>query len=199
MPVGTPGLTVGASYRKVGWRASDTHEVSFDACRVPADHLLGERGRGYSQFLETLADGRVAIAALSVGLARGCLEESVRYAGEREAFGQPIGAFQALQFKIADMRVGVETARLAYQRAAWLRDRGRPFATEASIAKLYASEVAVSSAREAVQVHGGYGFVEDFPVARFYRDAKVLEIGEGTSEIQRVLIARALGLPGTEL
>ena len=162
VPVGTPGLTVGASYRKVGWRASDTHEVSFDACRVPADHLLGERGRGYAQFLETLADGRVAIAALSVGLARGCLEESVRYAGEREAFGQPIGAYQALQFKIADMRVGVETARLAYQRAAWLRDRGRPFATEASIAKLYASEVAVSSAREAVQVHGGYGFVEDF-------------------------------------
>ena len=199
VPVGTAGLTVGPSYRKVGWRASDTHEVSFDGCRVPADHLLGERGRGYAQFLETLADGRVAIAALSVGLARGCLEESVQYASEREAFGQPIGAYEALQFKIADMRVGVETARLAYQRAAWLRDRGRPFATEASIAKLFASEVAVSSAREAVQVHGGYGFVEDFPVARFYRDAKVLEIGEGTSEIQRVLIARALGLPGTEL
>jgi alkylation response protein AidB-like acyl-CoA dehydrogenase len=199
VPAGTPGLTVGPAYRKVGWRASDTHELSFEGCRVPADHLLGERGRGYAQFLETLADGRVAIAALSVGLARGCLEESVRYAGERQAFGQAIGAFEALQFKIADMKVGVETARLAYQRAAWLRDRGQPFATEASIAKLYASEVAVSSAREAVQVHGGYGFVEDFPVARFYRDAKVLEIGEGTSEIQRVLIARALGLPGTEL
>jgi alkylation response protein AidB-like acyl-CoA dehydrogenase len=199
VPAGTPGLTVGPGYRKVGWRASDTHELSFEGCRVPADHLLGERGRGYAQFLETLADGRVAIAALSVGLARGCLEESIRYAGERQAFGQAIGAFEALQFKIADMKVGVETARLAYQRAAWLRDRGRPFATEASIAKLYASEVAVSSAREAVQVHGGYGFVEDFPVARFYRDAKVLEIGEGTSEIQRVLIARALGLPGTEL
>jgi short/branched chain acyl-CoA dehydrogenase len=134
-----------------------------------------------------------------VGLARGCLEESLRYASEREAFGRPIGAFEALQFKMADMQVGVETARLAYQRAAWLSDHGRPFATEASIAKLYASEVAVSSAREAVQIHGGYGFVEDFPVARFYRDAKVLEIGEGTSEIQRVLIARALGLPGTEL
>ncbi len=199
VPIGTPGLTVGPSYRKVGWRASDTHEVSFDGVRVPADHLLGERGRGYAQFLETLADGRVAIAALSVGLARGCLEESVRYASEREAFGRPIGAFEALQFKIADMQVGVETARLAYQRAAWLRDHGRPFATEASIAKLYASEVAVSSARDAVQVHGGYGYVEDFPVARFYRDAKVLEIGEGTSEIQRVLIARSVGLPGTEL
>jgi short-chain 2-methylacyl-CoA dehydrogenase len=195
VPAGTAGLTVGQPYRKVGWRASDTRELSFDGCRVPADHLLGERGRGYAQFLETLADGRVAIAALSVGLARGCLEESVRYAGEREAFGEPIGAFEAMQFKIADMKVGVETARLAYQRAAWLRDRGHPFATEASIAKLYASEVAVSAAREAVQVHGGYGYVEDFPVARFYRDAKVLEIGEGTSEIQRLLIARALGLP----
>ena len=195
VPAGSAGMTVGPPYRKVGWRASDTHEVSFDGCRVPADHLLGERGRGYAQFLETLADGRVAIAALSVGLARGCLEESVRYAGQREAFGEPIGSFEALQFKIADMRVGVDTARLAYQRAAWLRDRGRPFATEASIAKLYASEVAVSAAREAVQVHGGYGFVEEFPVARFYRDAKVLEIGEGTSEIQRLLIARALGLP----
>jgi short-chain 2-methylacyl-CoA dehydrogenase len=195
VPAGTPGVTVGPPYRKVGWRASDTREISFEGCRVPADHLLGERGRGYAQFLETLADGRVAIAALSVGLARGCLEESVRYAGERVVFGEPIGAFEAMQFKIADMKVGVETARLAYQRAAWLRDRGRPFATEASIAKLYASEVAVSAAREAVQVHGGYGFVEDFPVARFYRDAKVLEIGEGTSEIQRLLIARALGLP----
>ena len=195
VPAGSAGMTVGPPYRKVGWRASDTHEVSFDGCRVPADHLLGERGRGYAQFLETLADGRVAIAALSVGLARGCLEESVRYAGQREAFGEPIGSFEALQFKIADMRVGVDTARLAYQRAAWLRDRGRPFATEASIAKLYASEVAVSAAREAVQVHGGYGFVEEFPVARFYPDAKVLEIGEGTSEIQRLLIARALGLP----
>jgi short-chain 2-methylacyl-CoA dehydrogenase len=195
VPADTPGVTVGPGYRKVGWRASDTHEISFEGCRIPADHLLGERGRGYAQFLETLADGRVAIAALSVGLARGCLEESVRYAGEREAFGAPIGSFEALQFKIADMKVGVETARLAYQRAAWLRDGGRPFSTEASIAKLYASEVAVSAAREAVQVHGGYGFVEDFPVARFYRDAKVLEIGEGTSEIQRLLIARALGLP----
>ena len=199
VPSGTPGLTVGPGYRKVGWRASDTHEVVFEGCRVPADHLLGARGRGYAEFLETLADGRVAIAALSVGLARGCLEESVRYMGEREAFGRPIGAFQALQFKAADMRVGVETARLAYQKAAWLRDHGRPFATEASIAKLHASEVAVSAALDAVQIHGGYGFVEESPVARFYREAKVLEIGEGTSEIQRVLIARSLGLPGTEL
>jgi alkylation response protein AidB-like acyl-CoA dehydrogenase len=199
VPIGTPGLTIGPAYRKLGWRASDTRELAFDGCRVPADHLLGERGRGYAELLQTLADGRVATAALGVGLARGCLEESVRYAREREAFGRPIGAFQALQFKIADMQVGVETARLAYQRAAWLRDAGRPFATEASVAKLYASEVAMSAARDAVQVHGGYGYVEEFPVARFYRDAKALEIGEGTSEIQRVLIARALGLPGTEL
>jgi short-chain 2-methylacyl-CoA dehydrogenase len=199
VPSGTPGLTVGAAYRKIGWRASDTHELSFDHCRVPADHLLGERGRGYAQFLEALADGRVAIGALSVGLARGCLEESVKYAGERQAFGKPIGSFEALQFKIADMKVAVETARLAVLNAAWLRDRGRPFATEASVAKLYASEVATTCAREAVQVHGAYGYIEEFPVARFYRDAKVLEIGEGTNEIQRLLIARALGLPGTEL
>jgi short-chain 2-methylacyl-CoA dehydrogenase len=199
VPAGTPGLTVGPGYRKVGWRASDTHEVAFDGCRVPADHLLGERGRGYAQFLETLADGRIAIGALSVGLARGCLEESVTYASEREAFGRAIGAFQALQFKMADMKVAVETARLAVHRAAWLRDRGRPYATEAAIAKLYASEIATTCAREAVQVHGAYGYIEEFPVARFYRDAKVLEIGEGTSEIQRVLIARSLGLPGTEL
>ena len=199
VPSETPGLTVGGAYRKIGWRASDTHELSFDRCRVPADHLLGERGRGYAQFLEALADGRVAIGALSVGLARGCLEESVKYAGQRQAFGKPIGSFEALQFKIADMKVGVETARLAVLNAAWLRDRGKPFATEASVAKLYASEVATTSAREAVQVHGAYGYVEEFPVARFYRDAKVLEIGEGTNEIQRLLIARAMGLPGTEL
>jgi short/branched chain acyl-CoA dehydrogenase len=199
VPSGTPGLTVGAAYRKIGWRASDTHELSFDRCRVPADSLLGERGRGYAQFLEALADGRVAIGALSVGLARGCLEESVEYAGERQAFGKPIGAFEALQFKIADMKVAVDTARLAVLNAAWRRDRGKPFATEASVAKLYASEVATTCAREAVQVHGAYGYVEEFPVARFYRDAKVLEIGEGTNEIQRLLIARALGLPGTEL
>jgi len=195
VPAGTPGMTVGPGYRKVGWRASDTHELAFDGCRVPVEHLLGERGRGYAQSLEALADGRVAVAALSVGLARGCLEESVRYAGEREAFGRPIGAFEAVRFKLADMKVGVETARLAYQEAAWLRDAVRPYATEASIAKLYASEVAVAAAREAVQVHGGYGYMEDFAVARFYRDAKALEIGEGTSEIQRMLIARSLGLP----
>ncbi len=199
VPTDTPGFTVGRAYRKVGWHASDTHELAFADCRVPEANLLGERGRGYAEFLEVLDDGRIAIAALATGLARGCLEESVKYAKEREAFGRPIGAFEAMQFKIADMKVAVETARLAYLRAAWLKDRGRPYKTEAAVAKLYASEVAVTCAREAVQVHGGYGFIEEFPVARFYRDAKILEIGEGTSEIQRLLIARDLGLPGTDL
>jgi short-chain 2-methylacyl-CoA dehydrogenase len=199
VPTDTTGFRVGPSYRKLGWHASDTHGLSFDGVRVPQANTLGERGRGYAQFLEILDDGRVAIAALATGLAQGCLGESVRYATEREAFGRPIGGFEGLQFKIADMMVAVENARLGYLRAAWLRDQGRPFKTEASIAKLYASEIAVDCAREAVQIHGGYGYVEEFPVARHYRDAKVLEIGEGTNEIQRVLIARALGLPETEL
>jgi short-chain 2-methylacyl-CoA dehydrogenase len=198
IPAGTPGFEVGASYRKLGWHASDTHELSFSDCRVPEENLLGERGRGFAQFLQTLDDGRIAIAALGVGLAQGCLDESVRYAKEREAFGRPIGAFQGLQFKIADMKVAVETARTYVYRAAWLRDQSRPYKAEASIAKLYATEIAVTCARDAVQVFGGYGFVDESPVARYYRDSKVLEIGEGTSEIQRLLIARDLGLPGTE-
>ncbi len=199
VPTDTPGFEVGKSYRKVGWRASDTHELSFQDCRVPEENLLGERGRGFAQFLSTLDDGRIALAALSVGLAQGCLEESVKYAKERIAFGSPIGSFQGIQFKVANLRVGVETARLATYKAAWLRDQGRPYKADASVAKLYASEVAVTSAREALQIHGGYGFMEDFAVARYYRDSKVLEIGEGTNEIQRILIARDLGLPGTEL
>jgi len=195
VPAGTPGLEVGKSYRKVGWRASDTHEISFNDCRVPEGNLLGERGKGYAQFLQTLDDGRVAVAALSTGLAQGCLEASIEYSKERHAFGRAIGAFQALQFKIADMKVAVETARLATYRAAWLRDRGRPYKADAALAKLYGSEIAVSCAREAVQIHGGYGYMEEFPVARYYRDSKVLEIGEGTSEIMRWIIARDLGLP----
>ena len=195
VPAGTPGLEVGKSYRKVGWRASDTHELAFNDCRVPQENLLGERGKGYAQFLRTLDDGRIAVAALGTGLAQGCLEESVKYSTERRAFGRPIGAFQGLQFKIADMRVAVDTARLATYRAAWLRDRGRPYKTEAAVAKLYASQIAVSCAREAVQVHGAYGYMEEFPVARYYRDSKVLEIGEGTNEIMRWIIARDLGLP----
>ena len=199
VPTDTPGYQAAKAYRKIGWHASDTRELSFNDCRVPEENLLGEVGAGYKQFLQTLDDGRVAIAAMAVGLAQGCLDESVRYAKERHAFGRPIGAFQGLQFKIADMRVGVELARLAVYRAAWLQMQGRPFKAEASIAKLYATEMAVSAARDAVQVFGGYGYIEESPVARYYRDAKVLEIGEGTSEIQRLLIARDLGLPGTDL
>jgi short-chain 2-methylacyl-CoA dehydrogenase len=199
VPADTPGFEVGKSYRKLGWRASDTHELSFNDCRVPESNLLGERGKGYGQFLQILDDGRIAIAALSVGLAQGCLEESVKYAKQRTAFRRPIADFQAIQFKISDMKVAVETARLATYRAAWLRDQGRSYKAEASLAKLYASEIAVTCAREAVQIHGGYGFIEEFPVARFYRDSKVLEIGEGTSEIQRILIARDLGVAGPEV
>ena len=198
VPTDTPGFTVGPHYRKLGWHASDTHELAFDDVRVPQENMLGERGSGFAQFLKTLDDGRVAIAALAVGLQQGCVDESVKYAKEREAFGKPIGAFQGLQFKIADMKTRLETSRLAVYKAAWLKDQGRSYKAEASLAKLYATECAVTSAREAVQVHGGYGFTEEFPVARYYRDSKVLEIGEGTSEVQRVLIARDLGLPNTQ-
>ena len=195
VPSDTPGFEVGRSYRKIGWHASDTHELSFTDCRVPEENLLGDQGKGYAQFLQTLDDGRIAVAALGTGLAQGCLDECLKYSKERHAFGRPIGSFQALQFKIADMKVAAETARLATYRAAWLRDRGRTYKAEAALAKLYASEAAVTAAREAVQVHGGYGYMEELPVARFYRDSKVLEIGEGTSEIMRWIIARDLGLP----
>jgi short-chain 2-methylacyl-CoA dehydrogenase len=194
VPSGTPGFTVSAPYSKVGWSASDTRELSFDGCRVPAENLLGERGRGYAQFLSILDGGRIALAALSVGLAQGCVDESVKYAKERTAFGRPIGSNQAVQFSIADMEVRAHTARLAYYDAAARMLRGEPFRRQASIAKLYASEAAVDNARAATQVHGGYGFMNEFPVARMWRDAKVLEIGEGTSEVQRMLIARDLGL-----
>jgi alkylation response protein AidB-like acyl-CoA dehydrogenase len=199
VPTDSPGFEVGPHYRKLGWRASDTHELAFNDVRVPEGNLLGERGRGFAQFLQILDDGRIAIAALGVGLAQGCLEESVRYANEREAFGRPIGAFQGLQFKVADMKIRVETARLAVYKAAWLKEQGRPYKAAASLAKVHATDIAVTCAREAVQIHGGYGYMEEFPVARYYRDAKVLEIGEGTNEIQRILIARDLGMPGTEL
>ncbi|HMD95130.1 MAG TPA: acyl-CoA dehydrogenase family protein [Trebonia sp.] len=194
VPSGTPGFTISAKYSKVGWCASDTRELSFDGCRVPAANLLGERGRGYAQFLRTLDEGRVAIAALSVGLAQGCVDESLRYAGEREAFGGPIGRFQALQFKIADMEARAHVARLAWRHAAALLLAGKPFKKEAAIAKLTASNAAMDNARDATQIFGGYGFMNEFPVGRFYRDAKILEIGEGTSEVQRMLIARELGL-----
>ena len=195
VPAGTPGLRVEAAYRKMGWHASDTHPLSFDGCRVPYDNLLGPRGQGFRQFLAILDDGRVAIAALAVGLAQACLDHSVAYAKERQAFGGPIGRYQAVAFKCADLAVMVDNARLLTYRAAWLKDMGRPFKREAAIAKLYATEAAVTATREATQIFGGYGFVDDTPVARFYRDAKILEIGEGTSEVQRLVISRELGLP----
>ena len=194
VPSGTPGFTVQPGYSKVGWCASDTHELSFDDVRVPAANLLGERGRGFAQFLNILDDGRIAIAALAVGLAQGCVDESLRYAKQRHAFGQPIGNFQAISFKIADMEARAHTARLAYYDAVARLLAGQPYKRQASIAKLHASDVAVVNAREATQVHGGYGFMNEFPVGRFWRDAKILEIGEGTSEVQRMIIARDLGL-----
>jgi short/branched chain acyl-CoA dehydrogenase len=195
VPAGTLGLEVDPPYRKLGWHASDTHGLRFSSCRVPRDHLLGERGRGLQQFLAILDDGRVAIAALAVGLAQACLDHSLDYAASRRAFGRPIGGHQAIAFKIADLQVAVDAARLLTYRAAWLKDRGRPFRQAAAVAKLYATEAAVQATREATQIFGGAGFVDETPVSRFYRDAKVLEIGEGTSEIQRIVIARGLGLP----
>jgi alkylation response protein AidB-like acyl-CoA dehydrogenase len=194
VPSGTPGFTVAPGYSKVGWCASDTHELHFDDVRVPAANLLGTRGRGYAQFLQILDEGRIAIAALSTGLAQGCVDESLVYAKQRHAFGRAIGNFQAIQFKIADMETRAHTARLAYYDAAARMLAGTEFKRQAAIAKLYASEVAVTNAREATQVHGGYGFMNETPVARFWRDSKILEIGEGTSEVQRMVIARDLGL-----
>jgi short-chain 2-methylacyl-CoA dehydrogenase len=195
VPNDTPGFEVGKPYRKMGWWHSDTHELAFADCRVPEENLLGERGQGFRNFLKILDDGRIAIAALAVGLAQGCVDESVKYANERTAFGRAIGSFQALQFKIADMALKTELARTAYHKAAWLKEQGRPYKKEAAMAKLYASTVAVDVARDAVQVHGGYGYIEEFPVCRHFRDSKILEIGEGTSEVMRILIARELGLP----
>ena len=194
VPSGTPGFTVSKKYSKVGWNASDTRELSFADVRVPVANLVGEQGRGYAQFLSTLDEGRIAIAALGVGLAQGCVDESVKYATTRQAFGRPIGDNQAIAFKVADMEMRAHTARLAYYDAAARMLRGEPFKKQAAIAKLYSSEIAVTNAREATQVHGGYGFMNEFPVARMWRDSKVLEIGEGTSEVQRMLIARELGL-----
>ncbi len=195
VPAGTTGLTVSQKYSKVGWLASDTRELSFDDCRVPETNLLGERGRGYAQFLRILDEGRIAIAALSVGLAQGCIDECLRYVDQREAFGHKIGEYQVLQFKLADMEARTHTARLAYRDAATRLMDGAPFKKEAAIAKLVSSDAAMVNAREATQIFGGYGFMNDTPVGRFYRDAKILEIGEGTSEVQRILIARELGLP----
>ena len=190
VPGGTPGFEAAQPYRKMGWHHSDTRELAFNDCRVPEENLLGNRGEGFKNFLNILDDGRIAIAALAVGLAQGCVDESIKYAQERTAFGAPIGSFQAIQFKISDMAMKTELARQAYYRAAWLKSKERAYKKEAAIAKLYASEIAVDVARDAVQVHGGYGYVEEFPVCRHFRDSKILEIGEGTSEVMRILIAR---------
>ena len=194
IPVPTQGFTVEPAYDKVGWNASDTHPLSFDDVRVPEENLLGERGRGYANFLRILDEGRIAIAALSTGAAQGCVDESVKYAREREAFGQPIGRYQSIAFTIARMEARAHTARTAYYDAAALMLAGKPFKKEAAIAKLVASEAAMDNARDATQIHGGYGFMNEFTVARHYRDSKILEIGEGTSEVQLMLIAREVGL-----
>ena len=194
VPVPTPGLVVEPPYNKVGWNASDTHPLSLSDVRVPEANLLGERGRGYAGFLHILDEGRIAIAALSVGAAQGCVDESVKYARQREAFGRPIAANQAIAFKIARMEARAHAARTVYYDAAARMLAGLPFKKAASVAKLVAGEAAMDNARDACQVHGGYGFINDFPVARHYRDSKILEIGEGTTEVQLMLIARDLGL-----
>ncbi|MFD7154806.1 acyl-CoA dehydrogenase family protein [Kribbella sp. NPDC059898] len=198
VPAGTPGFTAEAAYDKLGWHASDTHPLSFVNCRVPEANLLGRRGKGFGQFLATLDDGRVAIGAVALGCIRACLEMSTQYAGERQTFGVPIGRKQGVAFQIADLKVMADAAALLVYRAAALKDAGAPmaeFKQAAAVAKLYATESAVTATRIATQVFGGYGFMEEYPVTRFYRDAKILEIGEGTSEVQRMLIARGLGLP----
>ena len=202
VPSGTPGFTVEPAYRKLGWHISDTHGLAFDDCRVPTANLLGEEGQGLRQFLKILDDGRIAISALALGLIERMLAESTAYATERTAFGRPIGANQGIAFQLADLAVMAEAARTLTYKAAWLKDEhdaGRRSAAEvkraAAVAKLYSTEAAVSATRTAAQVFGGNGFMEEYPIARFYRDAKVLEIGEGTSEVQRMVIARHLGLP----
>jgi short-chain 2-methylacyl-CoA dehydrogenase len=193
VPLDTPGYDVGEPYRKMGWNASDTRPLSFAGARVPEENLLGPRGMGFKQFLQTLDGGRIGVAAMSVGLAQGALDEALAYAKERRAFGQPISKFQAIQTKLADMSTEIEAARMLTYKAAWLKDQGRTFTLTAAHAKLKSGRLAVRATEEAVQIHGGYGYIEEYPVCRFYRDAKILTIGEGTDEIQQLVIARALG------
>ncbi|WP_052888446.1 acyl-CoA dehydrogenase family protein [Thermogemmatispora carboxidivorans] len=193
VPRGTPGYIIGNPYRKMGWRASDTRPLTFEDCQVPEENVLGQRGEGFKQFMQILDGGRVAIAALSVGLAQACLDEALSYARQRRQFGQPISKFQAIQMKLADMAMEIELARLMYYKAAWLQMQGRPYSAEASMAKLFASETAKRTADQAVQIHGGYGFMDEYPVSRYWRNVKVNEIGEGTSEVQRLIIAKHLG------
>jgi short/branched chain acyl-CoA dehydrogenase len=192
VPNGTPGYEVSAPLKKMGWKASDTRALSFDGCRVPEGNLLGPRGAGFRQFLKILDGGRISVAAMGLGLAEGVLDQSLAYAREREQFGRPIASFQAVQFKLADMATEIEAARSLVLRSAWLKDQDRPFAQAAAMAKLYTGELARRAANEALQIHGGYGYMDEYPVSRFYRDAKILEIGEGTNEIQRLVIARSL-------
>jgi short-chain 2-methylacyl-CoA dehydrogenase len=197
IPAGTPGMTIEPAYDKLGWHASDTHGITLDNCRVPAENLLGKPGQGFRNFLAILDDGRIAISALALGCARACLEYAVEYAKERNAFGGPIGRFQGLAFQLSDLAVAVENSHNLTYKAAWLKDQGRPIGQAAAMAKLYSTETAVNATRIATQVFGGAGFMEETPIVRFYRDAKILEIGEGTSEIQRLVLARGLGLPVT--
>jgi short-chain 2-methylacyl-CoA dehydrogenase len=194
VPSGAEGHEVSAPMRKMGWRASDTRELSFRDCAVPEENLLGEHGRGYRQFLEVLDGGRISIAAMGLGLAQGAYELASAYARERQQFGQPIAKFQAIQFKLADMATEIEAGRNLVYKAAWLKDRDRPFGQAAAMAKLYTGELAHRVANQALQIHGGYGFMDEYAISRFYRDQKVLEIGEGTNEVQRLVIARHLGL-----
>jgi short/branched chain acyl-CoA dehydrogenase len=191
---GTAGYTVSAPMKKLGWRASDTRELSFEKCAVPEDNLLGPRGAGFKQFLEILDGGRIAIAAMGVGLAQGAYDLAYAYAQERQQFGKPIASFQAIQFRLADMATEIEAGRALVYRAAWLKDQGRPFAREAAMAKLFTGELSHRVANWALQIHGGYGYMEESPISRLYRDQKILEIGEGTNEVQRMVIARHLGL-----
>ncbi|BCL80262.1 acyl-CoA dehydrogenase [Ktedonobacteria bacterium brp13] len=192
VPKGTTGYAIGRPYKKMGWKASDTRPLSFEDCVIPEANMLGRPGEGFKQFMQILDAGRVAIAALSVGLAQACLDEALKYAQQRKQFGMPIGQFQAIQFKLADMDMEIELARLAYFKAAWMNMQGRPYSREASIAKLYASEAAKRAADQAVQIHGGYGFMDEYPVSRYWRSVKINEIGEGTSEVQRMVIAKML-------
>jgi len=193
VPNGTPGYEIGEAYRKMGWNASDTRPLSFDDCRVPEDNLLGPRGQGFKQFLQILDGGRIGVAAMGLGLAQGALDEALAYAKERRAFGQPISRFQSIQAKLADISTEVEAARLLTYKAAIQKDRGENFSLTAAQAKLKTGRLAVRASEEAVQIHGGYGYIEEYPVCRFYRDAKILTIGEGTDEVQQMVIARALG------
>ena len=190
---GTPGYELSEPIHKLGWKASDTRALTFADCVVPEGNLLGERGRGFTQFLEILDGGRISVAAMGVGLAQGAYDLAARYAGERLQFGKPIGRFQAIGFKLADMAVEIEAGRQLVYKAAWLKDRGRPFALEAAMAKLYTGELSHRVVNHALQIHGGYGFIDEFPISRLYRDQKILEIGEGTNEVQRMIIARQLG------